>query len=161
MVTKNQIDKMYGYLRLVHKTTRRIVLAFPDDKLDWVPKAGMRTPRELIEHIYGQGLAKADRAYRGEMTYEQYLAYMTAPRSGGAKQLLDWCDATFEAMMARIDGLTEAQVNDTVMKAFFGDFQTGVFLSITYDEWWHHRGQLTIYLRLLGIPVPNIYDYGE
>ena len=25
------------------------------------------------------------------------------------------------------------------------------------NHWYHHRGQLTVYLRLLGIPVPVIY----
>jgi uncharacterized damage-inducible protein DinB len=27
----------------------------------------------------------------------------------------------------------------------------------TINHWAHHRGQLTVYLRLLGIPVPSVY----
>jgi uncharacterized damage-inducible protein DinB len=29
--------------------------------------------------------------------------------------------------------------------------------SIMLNHWYHHRGQLTTYLRALGVPVPSIY----
>ena len=29
--------------------------------------------------------------------------------------------------------------------------------SIMLNHWYHHRGQLTMYLRQLGVPVPSIY----
>ncbi len=29
--------------------------------------------------------------------------------------------------------------------------------SILLNHWYHHRGQLTVYLRELGVPVPSIY----
>jgi len=30
-------------------------------------------------------------------------------------------------------------------------------LPVTLNHWVHHRGQLTVYMRLAGIPVPSIY----
>jgi hypothetical protein len=33
----------------------------------------------------------------------------------------------------------------------------GVFRSILLNHLYHHRGQLTVYLRLLDVPVPSIY----
>ena len=32
-----------------------------------------------------------------------------------------------------------------------------VLRSIRLNQWYHHRGQLSVYLRLLEIPVPVIY----
>ena len=32
-----------------------------------------------------------------------------------------------------------------------------VLRSIMLNHWYHHRGQLSVYLRLLGVPVPSIY----
>jgi len=32
-----------------------------------------------------------------------------------------------------------------------------VMRSIMLNHWYHHRGQLSVYLRLLEIPVPSIY----
>ena len=29
--------------------------------------------------------------------------------------------------------------------------------SVMLNHWYHHRGQLTVYLRALGVPVPSIY----
>jgi uncharacterized damage-inducible protein DinB len=29
--------------------------------------------------------------------------------------------------------------------------------SILLNHWYHHRGQLSVYLRLLDVPVPSIY----
>lgn len=33
----------------------------------------------------------------------------------------------------------------------------GAVRSIMLSHWYHHRGQLSVYLRLLNIPVPSIY----
>jgi uncharacterized damage-inducible protein DinB len=32
-----------------------------------------------------------------------------------------------------------------------------VLRAIMLNHWYHHRGQLSVYLRLLGVPVPSIY----
>jgi uncharacterized damage-inducible protein DinB len=32
-----------------------------------------------------------------------------------------------------------------------------VWRSIMLNHWYHHRGQLTVYLRLLDVPVPSVY----
>jgi uncharacterized damage-inducible protein DinB len=29
--------------------------------------------------------------------------------------------------------------------------------SIMLNHWYHHRGQLSVYLRELGVPIPSIY----
>ena len=29
--------------------------------------------------------------------------------------------------------------------------------SIMLNHWYHHRGQLTVYVRELGVPIPSIY----
>jgi uncharacterized damage-inducible protein DinB len=33
----------------------------------------------------------------------------------------------------------------------------GMIRSIMLNHWYHHRGQLLVYLRLLDIPVPSVY----
>jgi uncharacterized damage-inducible protein DinB len=29
--------------------------------------------------------------------------------------------------------------------------------TLLFNDWYHHRGQLSVYLRLLEVPVPSIY----
>jgi uncharacterized damage-inducible protein DinB len=33
----------------------------------------------------------------------------------------------------------------------------GMVRSIMLNHWYHHRGQLLVYLRLLDVPVPSVY----
>jgi uncharacterized damage-inducible protein DinB len=32
-----------------------------------------------------------------------------------------------------------------------------VVWTLMLNHWYHHRGQLTVYLRLLGLPLPPVY----
>jgi hypothetical protein len=32
-----------------------------------------------------------------------------------------------------------------------------LFRTIMLNHWYHHRGQLSVYLRQVGVPVPSIY----
>ena len=42
-------------------------------------------------------------------------------------------------------------------KEVFCKPRIGVMRSIMLNHWYHHRGQLSVYLRLLDVPVPIIY----
>ena len=33
----------------------------------------------------------------------------------------------------------------------------GILRSIMLNHWYHHRGQLSVYLRELDVPIPSIY----
>jgi hypothetical protein len=42
-------------------------------------------------------------------------------------------------------------------KELFARPRIEVVRSIMLNHWYHHRGQLSVYLRLLEVPVPVIY----
>jgi uncharacterized damage-inducible protein DinB len=155
---RDQIARMYGYLNECHRVTRRIIDAFPDDRLDWAPAEGARTPRQIVEHIYGSSVAHAHAAHTGTLTQEDHHAAEDAPRAGGTAELIAWADAKWAAMQADATSVDDEGLAGTV-KAFYGEFPVWMMLSFNYDEHWHHRGQLTVYLRLLGVEVPFLYDY--
>ena len=35
--------------------------------------------------------------------------------------------------------------------------RTAVIRTIMFDHWYHHRGRLTVYPRLLNVPAPSVY----
>ena len=35
--------------------------------------------------------------------------------------------------------------------------RSSVWRSLMLNHWYHHRGQLSVYLRMLDVPVPSIY----
>jgi uncharacterized damage-inducible protein DinB len=42
-------------------------------------------------------------------------------------------------------------------RELFSQPRSGVLRSIMLNHWYHHRGQLSVYLRLLEVPLPVIY----
>jgi uncharacterized damage-inducible protein DinB len=42
-------------------------------------------------------------------------------------------------------------------KELFASPRVAVLRTIMLNHWYHHRGQLSVYLRLLDVPVPVIY----
>ncbi|MFX1513375.1 MAG: DinB family protein, partial [Promethearchaeota archaeon] len=60
-----------------------------------------------------------------------------------------------------MDELTEEDLKKTVTYEIWNNFQLSGYdsLSTIITEVPHHRGQLCVYLRLLGIKPPSIYDF--
>jgi uncharacterized damage-inducible protein DinB len=42
-------------------------------------------------------------------------------------------------------------------RELFTTTRAAMLRSVMLNHWYHHRGQLTVYLRELGVPIPSIY----
>lgn len=157
---RESVAEQYDWLRLCHAATRNVIAAFPEEKLDWRPAEGARSPREIVEHIYGAGAAHSAAVLKGELAKADYDAAEDAPKQGPAAELIAWADAKFAALDRDARAATEEQLAAPV-KTFYGEFSGRQMLGFNYDEHWHHRGQLTVYLRLLGVPVPFVYEFAD
>ena len=63
-------------------------------------------------------------------------------------------------MPASIADVEEAPDPDLLMQGdreLFAVPRISMLRSVMLNHWYHHRGQLTVYLRALGVPVPSIY----
>src|SRR3954447_19776140 len=58
------------YFNMVHSVTVKAIDAFTDQDLDFRPKPEMRTPRELLFHVYSQEKILAEAAQQGRFTAE-------------------------------------------------------------------------------------------
>ena|SRR5215510_9323876 len=67
---KRELLARRGYFDMVHGVTVRAIQALSDSDLAFRPQSGMRTPRELIFHIYAQEKMLADAARLGQFTME-------------------------------------------------------------------------------------------
>jgi uncharacterized damage-inducible protein DinB len=154
------------YFNLVHGVTVRAIGAFSDEELDYRPRPGMRTPRELIFHIYSQERILAEAAQRGEFTME--AASATSPEekanASGLDQLRtvdaakDFAHACHDAAEKIFRAMSEDELARPVASPM-GSYPASQYSSFAYDEHWHHRGQLFTYLRLLGKQPPDLYGY--
>ena len=166
-MNKPQLLARREYFDMVHDVTLRAIGAFTDDELDFRPRPLMRTPRELIFHVYSQEQLLAEAAQQGRFTFE--TANRANPEDeAGAKALTAlvtvsdlraYADACHQAAGEIFRAMSDEEIARPV-ESPLGAYPAWAYFNFAYDEHWHHRGQLYTYLRLLGKEPPMLYDYG-
>jgi len=164
-MTKSEVLAKLEYFNMVHGVTLRAIGAFSDQELDYRPKPNMRTPREIIFHIYTQELL-IDAVRSG--TFNAEIASRSNPEDpavapevkalSSVNKLRDYAEKCHRRAESSIKGMSELELTRPV-ESPFGTYPVWRYLEFAYDEHWHHRGQLYTYLRLLGKEPPMLYDY--
>ena len=165
-MNKQQLLSRRDYFNLVHGVTMRAIGAFSDRELDFRPRPGMRTPRELIFHIYSQEKVLAEAARQGQFMVEMANRSNPEDQPGAAAlaalvtvaDALAYADACHGAAEQIFRSMSEEEIARPVDSPF-GPYPSWQYFLFAYDEHWHHRGQLYTYLRLLGKEPPVLYDY--
>ncbi len=153
------IRQNWDQFRTVNGIGLRAIALLPSDQLDAHPISGMRTPKELVVHMYQSIEAITAGVAKGEIQDFEAAEKPTAASFKTTDELVAWCRTQWAAGDKSIQGLTDAQVQGTVKTPWGHDFPGFVMLQILTDEYWHHRGQLYCYLRALGIAPHSIYDF--
>lgn len=141
-------------------TTRRVLDRVPADKLTWTPHAKSMTIGKLAHHIATvpggiSTIAQND-------VHEIDPAAFTPPQPKDKQEILDAFEASSKTAQEFIEGLTESQATATWrLKANGNEIlampRVELIRNIMFNHLYHHRGQLSVYLRLLEVPVPSIY----
>jgi uncharacterized damage-inducible protein DinB len=154
------------YFSMVHGVTVRAIGSFSDEELDYRPRADMRTPRELVFHIYSQERVLAEAARAGRFTMEAANRTNPEDKAGAAEMTTlvtvgdarRYAQASHEAAEKIFNEMSEDDLARPV-ESPMGTYPAWQYFVFAYDEHWHHRGQLYTYLRLLGKEPPMLYDY--
>jgi uncharacterized damage-inducible protein DinB len=152
------IDSILMELDQEAATTRRVLERVPEASLSWKPHAKSMSLGQLAMHVASTpgGVAEIVKHDTFEIPeFSQPAAtskaeILSALDNGIAKAkgiLREMDDA---ALMATWTLKRGNQVVATIPRA-------GLIRSILLNHWYHHRGQLSVYLRLLDVPVPSIY----
>lgn len=155
-----------GYFQMVHGVTLRLIGTFSDADLDFRPKEGLRSVRELIMHMYSMERTLAENIRSGKLSEETESVAVPEKEAGKAvlaelktvADLLAYARRYHQALDETLEAMTEEEVQQPV-EAWYGSFPAWQFFAFAYDEHWHHRGQLYTYARLLGKEPPMLYDY--
>jgi uncharacterized damage-inducible protein DinB len=140
--------------------TRRVLERLPADRFAWRPHPKSMTAGQLAQHIAStpgnvarmlqtDGLDMATRSF-------EY------PSSSSSAALLDTLDASVCAARDALKSLDETRARETWRMTFgerelFAIPRINVMRMIGMNHWYHHRGELVVYLRLMEIPVPIVY----
>src|SRR5215470_13641868 len=69
-MNKSEFAAKLDYFNMVHGVTRRAIASLEDKHLDFRPQPTMRTPRELVFHIYAQEKIIAEAIRQRQFTQE-------------------------------------------------------------------------------------------
>lgn len=154
------IKKSY-LIELEHETknTSRILEQLSDDILDWRPHVKSMSVGELASHIVElhNWISKAIH----KDFFDLNVDYQPLKVSS-VEELKEILSEGLVANRASIEGaMGEDWLKEWILKA--GDYEiarmplTGAIRFIINNHIIHHRGQLTVYLRLLDVTVPGLY----
>lgn len=139
-------------------TTRRVLERIPEDQLTWKPHPKSKTIGELALHVaslpwaIGELLSELSRdlpnvPQREPESLAEVLAMLDKGIASATAKLSAWGD----------QGLMETFKLTRNGKPVIELPRGAAVRAIMLNHAYHHRGQLTVYLRLLDVPLPAVY----
>jgi len=141
--------------------TRRLLERLPDDQFSWKPHEKSMTLGRLAEHLAElPEWATVSIVQSGIDMASGRPAGYTAPASRAA--VLAMFDKNVAAARVALSGRTDAELMATWTlkaqgKVVFTMPKAMVLRGFVMNHTIHHRGQLSVYLRLHNVPVPSMY----
>jgi uncharacterized damage-inducible protein DinB len=140
------------------KTTRRMLERVPADKFAWKPHPKSMSLGELAMHtamtpgVICGWACEDETKFTGEKT----------PAPGSTADVVAAHDKSVKTMKDVIGklgdgGLMKDWKATSGGQTLFAMPKVALIRAIALNHWIHHRGQLSVYLRLLDVPVPSIY----
>lgn len=140
------------------QVTRRVLERVPEDKLSWTPHAKSMSLGQLAMHV-----ARIPRAIADLVSVtEQELPVVPRPEAASVAELTSTLDSglTYAAEKLRgwgDEGLDVLLILKRDGKPVLQMPRYNMVRAVMLNHWYHHRAQLTLYFRLLDLPVPAVY----
>jgi uncharacterized damage-inducible protein DinB len=151
---------MLGEFEHESRITRKFLERVPQDKLSWKPHEKSHTAGALALHIAGVPGNVVRSALVDESPLPDFAALFKQPAS--VEEVLAGHEKSIETVRAILPTLDDARLmtNWSAMrdgKPVLTMPRVMFLRSIMLNHWIQHRGQLGVYLRLLGAKVPASY----
>jgi uncharacterized damage-inducible protein DinB len=154
------IDSLIAEFDHEAQTTRKHLERLPEDKLDWRPHHKSFTAAGLASHItemvsWIEAILKQDEIDFNPATYKPYVATSLAG-------LLKTFDDNVAKGKQALAAATDDTLNQPWRLKIMGRVQVekpraAAIRDFALSHLIHHRGQFSVYLRLLDVPVPGSY----
>jgi uncharacterized damage-inducible protein DinB len=144
------LDHWQGHRRL----TRKLIEAFPEDRLFEFSVGGMRPFSDLAKEM----IDMAGPGIKGVATGEWQRMGDNGKKPANKKELLEQWDEATELINQYWPQIPAGRFAE--MDKAFGQYEGPVYWVLFYfiDNEIHHRGQGYVYLRALGIEPPAFWD---
>lgn len=145
-------------------TTRKLLERVPAEKSEWKPHEKASTLGKLSMHVATLPRFVKRTMQQTELDFNPPDGERTTtpPQFESVEKML----ATFDAIVAEAHGLIAEADDDSLRviwtaknrgNTFFTLPRKGVLRTFVMNHLIHHRGQLSVYLRALDVPLSSIY----
>jgi uncharacterized damage-inducible protein DinB len=151
---------MYGDLTNELAITRRVLERVPDGRTEWRPHERSMTLGQLATHVAavpGYTLMLLDKE-----EVDLAKGSLSAPTLPTTAEILALFDQNAAAMQAAVAAADAAALGRTWTlrhgdHVILSQRKGALIRTMAINHLIHHRAQLTVYLRLLDVPVPWVY----
>ncbi len=153
-------ESLAAELKQEAATTRRLLERLPEDKFEWRPHEKSMTLGRLAGHVaeLPSLLAPVISADGLDFASGQYKPF----NATSVAEILEKFDKNIADAVEGLNGLDDSRALDkwrlsSGERVIFEGPRASVARGLVFNHVLHHRGQLSVYLRLLDVPLPSIY----
>jgi uncharacterized damage-inducible protein DinB len=153
------IDGLLAELTQEAETTRRVLERMPQEHLSWKPHPKSMSLGQLALHVATVPGNVAELAALD--TVPEPPAFVQ-PEAATASELVPSLTDSVARAKQVLGGFDDERMSATWRlqsggKEILAMPRAALVRTIMLNHWYHHRGQLLVYLRLLNLPVPSVY----
>jgi uncharacterized damage-inducible protein DinB len=156
VVSQSIAQEMLAEFEAQARITRRFLERLPEDKLTWKPHEKSMTAGQLAFHLatVPGGVAKFV-----EENPRQTRGAFVFPQPASREEILKAMDESVATVRSLLPKFDDAAMTETWRllageKEMLAQPRVEFLRDIMLSHWYQHRGQFSVYLRLLNIAVP-------
>ena len=148
------IEPFLHYFLTVRERTMRVARLIPPDKIEWTYAPGKFTLGDILRH-----LAVAERYMWAENVQCQPSRYTTHGKelAEGYEQVMAFMEKLHAESMDIFRRLTHEDLQRKCKTPDNAPITTWKWLRLMVEHEIHHRGQVYLYLAMLGVRTPPLY----
>jgi uncharacterized damage-inducible protein DinB len=136
--------------------TRKFLERLPEDKLTWKPHEKSRTAGQLALHL---AVVPGGVVRFVQNNPVQAPDFANIPQPASRAEILKTFEESIAAVRAALSQCDDATVQETWRMLVGGrevlaQPRAQFIRDIMLNHWYQHRGQFSVYLRMLDVPVP-------
>lgn len=158
--TNNLAAALIGELQYEAISTRKCLERVPESLFDYKPHEKSMSMSRLATHVAEMVDWTSVTALTPELDFASGDYKPFEPKTNA--ELLEYFDKNLENAVEALKKTSDESMMETWTmrngeQIYFSMPRIQVLRGMVFNHIWHHRGQLTVYLRLNDIPIPSIY----
>ena len=152
------VDPFLAELDQEAQTTRRCLDRIPEGRLAWKPHRKSFSLGQLGLHVATLPGAVAGMFAKDSLEIPDFVQ----PEGKSRTEILAALDSSVSEARGILGKMDDDRMRGTWKltrngREIMAAPRVALLRSILLNHWYHHRGMLSVYLRLLDVPVPSVY----